>query len=178
MGKLSSFKGLATSFRSILHSLEKDPAAWSVAQWERSPVESGPGVSRRNPPDDASSSGTRLDPLELSLAAPGPAARLPPPDGLALEPKGIPVTAPASIEPALVEQAVRRLVIGGDRRRGVARIELDGDYAGTTIWVRGEGKAIELEVVLGPGLEAEGLPERLLGRLRQSGLDVCSLDVR
>jgi hypothetical protein len=143
---------------------------------ERSPVESGPGVSWRTPPDDADSTGARLDPLVLSLAPPGPSMRLVPPEGLALEPRGAPAT--SIIEPALVEQVIRRLVIGGDRRRGVARIELDGDYAGTTIWVRGEGKAIELEVVLGPGLESEGLPERLLGRLRASGLDVCSLDVR
>jgi hypothetical protein len=73
---------------------------------------------------------------------------------------------------------VQRICIGGDRRRGVARIDLDGDYAGTTVWVRGEGRAIELEVVLGPGVSAAGLPERLAFRLRAKGLDISSLEVR
>jgi hypothetical protein len=64
---------------------------------------------------------------------------------------------------------------GGDRRRGVARIELDGDFAGTTIWIRGEGRALELDVTLGPGLEGSGLTERLIGRLRARGLAVTEL---
>jgi hypothetical protein len=99
-------------------------------------------------------------------------------EGHLLDPLGKVVAASPTIETPIIEHVVRRLFIGGDRRRGVARIDLDGDYAGTTLWVRGEGSAIELEVVLGPGLAADGLPERLLGRLRASGLEVTSLEVR
>lgn len=73
-----------------------------------------------------------------------------------------------------MEQLVRRIVWGGDRRRGVARIELDGDFAGTTIWVRGEGRALALEVTWGPGIEGEALTERLLARLRARGLEVTA----
>jgi hypothetical protein len=60
----------------------------------------------------------------------------------------------------------------------VARLELDGDYAGTTLWVRGEGSTLEIEVRLGVGLESSDLPERLLDRLRARGLEVSAVDVR
>jgi hypothetical protein len=124
------------------------------------------------------SGGPRIDALELLLASAAPPLRALPAEGPLLDLPGKLVSPGPSIEPALVEQVVRRLVIGGDRRRGVARMDLDGEYAGTVVWVRGEGRAVELEVVLGPGLSENGLPERLLARLRARGLDVSSVEVR
>ena len=121
-----------------------------------------------------------IDPLELALApvpATGAASHTAGVTGLAAEQKG---TAGASLafETALIENVVKRVSFGGDRRRGVARLELDGDYAGTTLWVRGEGSTLELEVRLGVGLESSDLPERLLDRLRARGLEVSAVDVR
>ena len=121
-----------------------------------------------------------IDPLELALApvpVTGAASHTAGLMGLAAEQKG---TAGGSLafETALIENVVKRVSFGGDRRRGVARLELDGDYAGTTLWVRGEGSALELEVRLGVGLESSDLPERLLDRLRARGLEVSAVDVR
>jgi hypothetical protein len=120
--------------------------------------------------------GRDIDPLELTLAQPSnphPVPSLAPNEtsGRATE-RGL------FIESALVQEVVRRVSWGGDRRRGVARIELDGAFCGTTIWVRGEGRALELEVSFGPGLESDGLAERLLRRLRARGLDVTEFEVR
>jgi hypothetical protein len=121
-----------------------------------------------------------IDPLELNLAPP-----LAPLVTAAPHPVGGAGSAPAEGKPAaqpfesaLVENVVRRIVWGGDRRRGVARLELDGDYAGTTIWVRGEGRALEVEITLGVGSESNALPARLLARLRARGLDVADVAVR
>jgi hypothetical protein len=124
----------------------------------------------------AAPDGREVDPLEFALAqsqnphhAPSPATN---------ETSGRATERGLCIETALVQEVVRRVSWGDDRRRGVARIELDGALSGTTIWVRGEGRALELEVSFGPGLEAEGLVERLLRRLRARGLDVTELEVR
>jgi len=87
-------------------------------------------------------------------------------------------TAAASIDVALVEQIVRRVVWGGDRRRGVARIDLDGALSGTSIHLRGEGRELELELSLGPGADGTALAERLLERLRARGIAIARWDVR
>lgn len=149
-----------------------------MRELEQSRADLGPVVSERGLPGEKDSSAPSVDSLELLLAAAGPPMRPLPIEGSLLDQPGKPMTPGSSMDPALVEQLVRRLIIGGDRRRGVARLDLDGDYAGTTVWVRGEGSVVELEVVLGPGRSTDGLPERLLGRLRARGLDVTSLEVR
>jgi hypothetical protein len=87
-------------------------------------------------------------------------------------------SAPSPFETALIESVVKRVSWGGDRRRGVARLELDGDYLGTTVLVRSEGTALEVEVSLGAGLASVDLPERLLDRLRARGLEVSTVEVR
>ena len=127
----------------------------------------------------AEQDGARLEPLELSLA--GRPGAVPIVAGDPASPAmtgGRSVPSVPTVEAALVEQVVRRVVWGGDRRRGVARIELDGALAGTSIWLRGEGRALEVELVLGPGLEDQGLAERLLGRLRTRGIEVARCEVR
>lgn len=127
------------------------------------------------PPCEAQS---ELDPLLLALCP--PMSPLPPVAADApLDSSGVKGGACAqAAEAALVEQVVRRVVWGGDRRRGVARIELDGDFAGTTIWVRGEGRDVALEVDLGPALSSRALPERLVERLRARGIEFTSVVVR
>jgi len=176
--KLFSFKELLSPFRSILQSCEKDPGLPSGIQPERSTADPGPAVGDRGLSGENDPGGPRVDALEVLLAAAAPPMRAPPTEGNLPELTGKVLIPSLMMEPVLIEQVVRRLLIGGDRRRGVARIDLDGEYAGTTVWVRGEGRAVELEVILGPNLSADGLPERLLGRLRARGLEVASLEVR
>jgi hypothetical protein len=76
------------------------------------------------------------------------------------------------------EEAVRRVAWGGDRRRGVARIELGGKYAGTSIVVRGDGRDLAVRVEVARGSDAGDLPARLVERLEARGLRVIELEVR
>jgi hypothetical protein len=182
----------AISFKQLLDDLR------SVLQGGKRPQAAGPRPELAEKPEEirADSAGQRLgsalpgsveprageiDPLELSLAPPLPplafgVAPFSGGAGSALE--GKPAAASPAFESALVESVVRRVVWGGDRRRGIARLELDGDYAGTTIWVRGEGGALEVEIALGSGSQSSALPDRLLARLRARGLDVERVAVR
>jgi hypothetical protein len=146
-------------------------------------VEIVPGTAER--PSDrslnlhAAPEGREVDPLELTLAQPpNPHHASTPALHELYETSGRTTERGQSIETALVQEVVRRVSWGGDRRRGVARIELDGAFSGTTIWVRGEGRSVELEVSFGRGLESDGLTDRLLRRLRARGLDVTELEVR
>jgi hypothetical protein len=81
-------------------------------------------------------------------------------------------------EIAVLEEVVRRISWGGDRRSGVARIELGGAHQGTAILVRGAGREVALSIELGQGDDAGALPERLVARLRARGLAVTELEVR
>jgi hypothetical protein len=113
-----------------------------------------------------------LDPLARSLAIPGIVAISAP----------APVAAPqsqtlAAADLVAFEEAVRRVAWGGDRRRGVARIELGGEYAGTSITVRGEGREVALRVEVARGCDARDLPARLVERLEARGLRVTELEV-
>ena len=77
-----------------------------------------------------------------------------------------------------LEEAVRSIAWGGDRRRGVARIELGGEHLGTTLVVQGEGREVSLSIELAPGRDAGSLPERLTARLRARGLSLRDVEVR
>jgi hypothetical protein len=99
---------------------------------------------------------------------------------------GVPWSSPSAAQPLVaapgavaitLEDAVRRVAWGGDRRRGVARIELGGEYEGTAIVVRGEGREVALRVELPSGAALRGLPERLVERLEARGLRVVELEV-
>jgi hypothetical protein len=81
-------------------------------------------------------------------------------------------------ELSAIEEAVRRVAWGGDRRRGVARIELGGEHAGSAIVVHGEGQSVALSLHSVAGARTAELAERLLERLRARGLDVTGVDVR
>ncbi|HTQ03906.1 MAG TPA: hypothetical protein VMI54_08610 [Polyangiaceae bacterium] len=76
-----------------------------------------------------------------------------------------------------LEEAVRRIAWGGDRRRGVARLELGGSYEGTVVTVRGEGREVSLRLELRPGTDARNLPERLVERLTARGLTVTAVEL-
>jgi hypothetical protein len=175
-----NFKGLDLNFRSILHSRDASALQKSARSIAPTDTEIVPGTAKR--PGDrplalpAALEGGEVDPLELALAQPQNPHH--PPSLATNETSGRATERGLFIETALVQEVVRRVSWGGDRRRGVARIELDGAFSGTTIWVRGEGRALELEVSFGRGLESDGLAERLLRRLRARGLDVTELEVR
>jgi hypothetical protein len=181
--KSISFKQLLAEARSMLHPVKRD--AWSVSELPDSPkapeINPDPAARREEQavPVSAEPGLSEIDPLELALApmpvpnaAPHPGSGL----GVVAEPRG--AFGSLAFETVLLESIVKRVSWGGDRRRGVARLELDGAYAGTTLWVRGEGSALEIEIRLGAGLDSIDLPERLLGRLRARGLEVSAVDVR
>lgn len=101
-----------------------------------------------------------IDPLELSLARPlGISPR---------DPSKLPTAATDAAAVAAIERVVERLSFGGDRRTGVARIELGGVWTGTVLVVRASGREVRLELAGGP--EAAALAERLAARLRSRGL--------
>lgn len=109
-----------------------------------------------------------LDPLARSLAVPSVTLGSAVPAASGVLPGAADVTA--------IEEAVRRVSWGGDRRRGVARIELGGEYAGTAIVIRGEGRDVALRVEVPRGADARDLPERLVERLEARGLRVTELE--
>jgi hypothetical protein len=101
-----------------------------------------------------------VDPLELSLARPlGATPR---------EPPRLQTPATDAVAVASLEWAVERLSFGGDRRTGIARLELGGVWAGTVLVVRASGREVQLELAGHP--HAAALAERLVARLRARGL--------
>ena len=118
--------------------------------------------------------GDVLDPLGRSLAAPVLPSIVP----SGSSPAGMPLSSPCAPDVAMVEEVVRRIAWGGDRRAGVARIELGGAHLGTAIVVRGSGREVALSIELGLGVNAGALPERLVARLKARGLAVTELEVR
>jgi hypothetical protein len=71
----------------------------------------------------------------------------------------------------LVERWVRRVALGGDQRRGVARLDIgEGRYAGTELLVSTEGRSVSVELTLPVDVNDARLSERLQARLEQRGL--------
>jgi hypothetical protein len=132
-------------------------------------------ISRR---PEGESVGPELDPLARSLALPLLGAATPPAMTNSAPPAPASASAPAdNAELALLEAVVERIAWGGDRRRGVARIELGGALTGTSIVVHGEGREVALRIELGRDADARTLPERLTSRLRARGLTVTEVEV-
>ncbi len=90
--------------------------------------------------------------------------------GAAIGPRGV-------LDAALVAEVVQRVSWGGDRRRGVARLELGGELSGVVVVVEGEGRDIGLGISAPPGRNFDGLRERLEARLVARGLSVRELSV-
>jgi hypothetical protein len=128
----------------------------------------------------------RPDPLAPELEA-GGGTRLEPAELLALlSPRGgevvfgpVPAESPAptgTIEvagvAALVERWVRRVALGGDSRRGVARLDIgSGRLAGAELTVVAEASHVSVELSLPPGQAAGALAARLRRRLEQRGFE-------
>jgi hypothetical protein len=71
----------------------------------------------------------------------------------------------------LVERWVRRVSLGGDPRRGVARLEIgEGRYAGAELLVSAEGGRVSVQLTLAEAPRDAGLSQRLTTRLAQRGL--------
>jgi hypothetical protein len=71
----------------------------------------------------------------------------------------------------LVERWVRRVALGGDQRRGVARLDIaEGRYAGAELLVSAEAGHVSVELTLPEAPADAGLCERLRARLEQRGL--------
>jgi hypothetical protein len=130
-------------------------------------------------PDQAEGSGgdlaPLLDPLAMSLACVGggPVATA---EAVAAPAAATPVS--GAFDVVLAAEVLQRVAWGGDRRRGVARLELGGELAGAVVVVRGEGREVTLELTLPAGRSAGELPERLAARLAARGLVVRDLVVR
>lgn len=132
-----------------------------------------PGAPRKTthaPGFDATDA--ELDPLARMLALPGMVTPSPQSPGAAPAP-----AARDGVDVSALEDAVRRIAWGGDRRRGVARLELGGSYEGTVVTVRSEGREVALRLEVRPGTDARNLPERLVERLKARGLTVTHVEV-
>jgi hypothetical protein len=72
----------------------------------------------------------------------------------------------------LVERWVRRVALGGDSRRGVARLDIgSGRLSGTEVVVMAEAGRVSVELSLPAGLPAADLQERLRTRLERRGFE-------
>jgi len=182
-----NFSVLASGFRALLAGLRH-----SVGAAANGPIEGSRGrvgLGDLDPPAGALSGrraaggppellGDVLDPLCRSLAAAVGPSLLASASASPAASSGSLVGVSSVTELAAVEEAVRRVAWGGDRRAGIARIELGGAHLGTAITVRGAGRAVTLSIELGGGSDAGSLPARLVERLRARGLDVTNVEVR
>ncbi len=108
-----------------------------------------------------------IDPLELVFALPQPSSAPTRND------------TPRADFAAAVEEVVRRISWGGDRRSGMARIELGaGALKGAVIVVRAEeGRRVAIELALPRGADGAALERRLRDRLTSRGIDLSELSV-
>ena len=116
-----------------------------------------------SPCDDGQAPQALLDPLTMVLAP--PASHAPP--SVASD-----LTLRTDFA-AAVEEIVRRISWGGDRRSGTARIELGrGALEGGAIVVQALGRQVKVELDLPPGFDGRELEDRLRRRLSSRGIDV------
>jgi hypothetical protein len=128
-------------------------------------MDGGVGKECISTPDEREAEPT-LDPMEIVLASPPTSP------------------SPTHLTPridfvAAVEELVRRVSWGGDRRSGAARIELGGGaLAGGSILVQTRGRQVQVEVELPPGADGRELEARLSQRLAARGLEVVVITMR
>jgi hypothetical protein len=179
--KPHDLRGLAAVFRAVLAAgpawaPERSGQSASFAHLVPARPSGGSGAIRaafaRN--DDATRH-DELDPLARSLAT--PAALMPAPGLVPAHAVTTPRSGITQSEIVVVEEVVRRVAWGGDRRRGVARIELGGEHAGTAIVVTGDGAEVALRIDAARGPEADALGERLAKRLRARGVSVTGVEI-
>jgi hypothetical protein len=120
------------------------------------------------PPGPALNPESPLDPMLVVLALPSS-----PPAALVSE-----VTPRADFALA-VEELVRRISWGGDRRSGTARIEFGaGGLEGGSIVVHALGRQIQVDLDLPAGFDGRALEQRLRERLEARGLEVTAFTAR
>jgi len=185
--KCSIIKGLGLDFRSLLAGEPVVAGRLLVArgevppgtclQGDLNPAVPGMHPSHRLAGRAAELQDEALDPLTRTLAGPFIAVAATSPSPSAPAALATATGGNAVAELAAVEEAVRRVAWGGDRRRGIARIELGGEHTGTAIVVHGEGRSVGLSVQGAAGAATGELAERLFERLRARGLDVTDLAV-
>lgn len=137
---------------------------------QMSPGEDREGALARLAPDEESRVGwVGNDPAELlGLFNPTGAAGAVP---VAPDPSLAPAAGAAQVA-ELVERWVKRVALGGDARRGVARLDIgQGRYAGAELTVSAEADRVSVELTLPGGAPDAGLSERLRARLLRRGLD-------
>jgi hypothetical protein len=138
------------------------PSFATITALEPAAGDAGGFARNGMPPEAEGGDSFVIDPLELSLARP-----------LGFSPRD-PVKPAAPMADALtvawIERAVERLSFGGDRRTGIARIELGGSWTGAVLVVRASGREVRLELELAGRHGGAALAERLAARLRARGL--------
>ena len=103
----------------------------------------------------------------LFLISPGGAADAAP----ATVPENGPVRGADAAQ--LVERWVRRVALGGDSRRGVARLDIGGGrYAGAELVVVAEARHVSVKLSLNGAEGDEGLSKRLRAGLEAKGYAV------
>lgn len=179
-------KSLLADFGSLLRSLQGGGvgACLQSSCNQQMPYSHAAGVENRGSAESSPRPGPSMDgaalvdPLALVLASPAAAAS---PVMTEAAPTPSVASVPGSaggLDAVLAAEVVTRVAWGGDRRRGVARLELGGELAGAVVVVRGEGREISLELSIPEGSHAAGLPERLSARLAARGLVVREVVVR
>lgn len=120
-------------------------------------------------PESEAGGGGHAEPAEL-LALLSPQGGETAMAGAALEPSAPTGTIELAAVAALVERWVRRVALGGDSRRGVARLDIgSGRLAGAELTVVADSGHVSVELSLPPGQAEAGLGGRLRRRLEQRG---------
>lgn len=119
------------------------------------------------------------DPLVRALAHAPPGPLSPVVDAAANIAAPLSLPAPALTQLTGVERLLRRCAWGGDKTRGVARLEFGaGALAGSTLLIEADHGTLSLVLELPAGSEDDGWAERLRARLHGRGLSVSELVVR
>lgn len=182
---ISKFKHLPTDFRALLgRSIPGELGLGSPSDCKLEMAHSQTGGAPDRPTagrEEMTSPREQppaVDPLALSLATAPAAPLLAAERAVSVAPaNGAPMTGASVLDAVLASEVLQRVAWGGDRRRGVARLELGGELSGAVVVVKGEGREVSLEVSLPEGLHAADLPERLAARLAARGLAVRELIV-
>lgn len=105
----------------------------------------------------------------LALFNPAGGSEAPPAPGQPVSPGSASAAGTAQVA-ELVERWVRRVALGGDQRRGVARLDIgQGRFAGAELLVTAEGGSVFVELTLPAMVSDASLGRRLRSRLEQRG---------
>jgi hypothetical protein len=173
--KVSYSSRLLADFQALLRKLDGAPRDATLKLGENQQrADFGPQGAGTRPvaaASDRDEPGSAVDPMALSLANALPSAMPPGEPTNTLHSVTAP-QGPGAIDAVLAAEVLQRVAWGGDRRRGVARLELGGEFAGAVVVVRSEGGEVALDLTLPTNLQGADLAERLSARLVARGLVV------